>query len=149
MSELREREYRDLEGNLLDQINNVQKDLVDAMVMIINGTLYRNISDGDVIRLKKFIETVSMFKMSFEEGILKMDVPPEGMRFLHSNKVIITNFKDENLNELLDTLDRIKKSLETCATEVDAKQKILQEKCCFKLEEFERLKKAIIEYSKI
>ena len=149
MSELTEREYRQIEGNLLEQINNLQKDLIDAMVMLIKGTLYRNMSDEDIQSLRKFVDTVSIFKISFEEGILKINIPEVGMKFLYSKKYIETNFKDENLNEVLELLDRIRDALKKFALEVDAKQQILKEECCYKLEVFEQLKRAIIEYSKI
>ena len=143
------KEYRKIEGNLLDQTSNIKKCLIEAMAMLIKSTLYRNIRDEDIYQLKKFIDTVMAFEISFEEGILSMNIPVEGMKYLHSEKQIKTNFKDENLNEVLEILERVRKALEICAKEVHPKPPILKDQCCFKLEEFEKLEEAIIEYSLI
>ena len=143
------KEYRKIEGNLLEQISKTQKNLIEGMTMLIKSTLYRNIRDEDIYLLKKFIDTVMGLEISFEEGILSMNIPVEGMKYLHAEKQIKTNFKDENLDEVLQILERIRKALENCAGGVHPKQPNLKDQCCYRLEEIERLKQAIIEYSKI
>lgn len=143
------KEYREIEGNLLEQSREIKKNLVEAMAMLIKSTLYINISNEDIFQLKNFIDTVMGFEIIFEEGILRINIPVGGMKYLHSEKHIETNFKDENLKEVLEILDRIRNTLETCAEKVHPKQPNLKDQCCYKLEEIEKLKQAIIEYSKI